>query len=160
MITANGLQYKDMVMVNLLQESKKRLNAGGGRMTVQRRLILETLGELGGHPSVEEIYDLARQTDPSLHLTTVYRTLRWLEREGLVSSCWFEDERHQERFDPGQPGEHYHFLCTSCKAVIEFDNLLVNTIKAQFELHTGAQVDIGRVVLYGLCAPCRDRQEK
>ena len=42
-----------------------------------------------------------------------------------------------------------------CKRVIEFDNLLVNTIKAQFELHSGAKVHSGSVVLYGLCSNCR-----
>ncbi len=72
-----------------------------------------------------------------------------------MRSRWFDEERRQERFDPANPGEHYHFVCYSCKRVIEFDNLLVNTIKAQFELHSGAQVDIGTVVLYGLCADCR-----
>ena len=127
-------------------------------MTSQRRLIMETLSEMGSHPTAEEIFTLAREKDPSLHLSTVYRTLRWLEQEGLVHSRFFDDERRQERFDPAPEKEHYHFFCTECKRVIEFDTLLVNAIKAQFELHTGAEVEIGSVVLYGLCAVCREKQ--
>jgi Fe2+ or Zn2+ uptake regulation protein len=145
-------------MDNLLEESKKRLNQRGGRMTAQRRLILETLESLNSHPTAEELYELVRQKDPSLHLSTVYRTLRWLEQEGLVSSRLFDKDSRQERFDPVYPSEHYHFLCTSCKTVIEFDTLLVNTIKAQFELHSGAEVEVGSVVLYGLCRKCRENQ--
>lgn len=125
-------------------------------MTAQRRLILETLSQMETHPTAEEIYHLARQQDPSLHLSTVYRTLRWLEQEGLVKARLFNDDCRKERFDPSLPAEHYHFLCTQCKRVIEFDTLLVNTIKAQFELHSGAQVEVGSVVLYGLCAACRE----
>lgn len=146
-------------MSNLLHESTKRLQGQGGRMTAQRRKILEALDSLSTHPTAEELYELVRKDDPGLHLSTVYRTLRWLEQEGLVSARVFHEDRRQERFDPTDP-EHYHFLCTSCKRVIEFDTLLVNTIKAQFELHSGAQVEVGSVVLYGLCVDCRQKEEE
>ena len=144
-------------MANLLQESTERLHTQGGRMTAQRRLILESLEGMGSHPTAEDLYGFAKQRDPSLHLSTVYRTLRWLEAEGLVSARLFGEDR-QERFDLAHPIEHYHFQCTSCKTLIEFDTLLVNAIKAQFELHSGAQVELGSVVLYGLCAKCRRLQ--
>lgn len=139
----------------LLEKSKKHLRAQGGRMTAQRRLIVETLSSLDTHPTAEEVYRIAREKDSTLHLSTVYRTLRWLEQEGLIASRLFDDERRQERFDATDLNEHYHFMCNSCKKVIEFDTLLVNTIKAQFELHSGAQVESGSVVLYGTCADCR-----
>lgn len=126
-------------------------------MTPQRQLILETIQEMSGHPTAEEIYELVLSHDSSLHLSTVYRTLRWLEQEGLVTSRLFNEGRRQERFDPALPSEHYHFLCTHCKKVIEFNNLLVNAIKAQFELHSGAYVEQGSVVLYGLCRECRQQ---
>jgi Fe2+ or Zn2+ uptake regulation protein len=142
-------------MSDLVATSLERLHAQGGRMTAQRRLILETLVEMSSHPTAEELFQLAQESDPSLHLSTVYRTLRWLEQEGLVQTRLFNDARRQERFDPTPTAEHYHFVCTGCKSVIEFDNLLVNVIKAQFELHSGAEVDSGSVTLYGLCAACR-----
>lgn len=142
-------------MIDLVAASQERIHAQGGRMTSQRRLILETLAEMQSHPTAEELFKIAHASDPSLHLSTVYRTLRWLEQEGLVQSRLFNDDRRQERFDPTPTAEHYHFVCTGCKTVIEFDNLLVNVIKAQFELHSGAEVDTGSVTLYGLCPQCR-----
>jgi Fe2+ or Zn2+ uptake regulation protein len=145
-------------MSDLLQKSQKRLKETGGRMTPQRRLILETLNTLECHPTAEDLFNLAQLRDPSLHLTTVYRTLRWLEQEGLISVRRFNEEHRQKRFDLAYPIEHYHFLCTLCKNVIEFDNLLVNAIKAQFELHSGAQVDVGSVTLYGVCPNCLKEQ--
>lgn len=145
-------------MSDLLLKTQKRIQSRGGRMTSQRRMIVETLQELGSHPTAEEIHEIVSRRDSSLHLSTVYRTLRWLEQEGLVSTHYFGDER-QERFDPSLPSEHYHFVCTQCKQIIEFDSLLVNAIKAQFELHSGAQVETGSVVLYGTCSTCRDASE-
>ena len=141
-------------MQDLVQEIQERIQAKGGRMTSQRRTIVEALQDMDSHPTAEELHAVVSERDSSLHLSTVYRTLRWLEQEGLVSTRTFGDER-QERFDPALPSEHYHFKCKLCKQIIEFDSLLVNTIKAQFELHSGAEVESGSVVLYGVCANCR-----
>lgn len=145
--------------MNLIEKAQQQLHTQGGRMTSQRRLILEALQNLSSHPTAEELYRLARRQDPHLNLSTVYRTLRWLETQDLVRSRLLDQDSRQERFDPVFPHEHYHFMCSECKQVIEFDNLLVNTIKAQFELHTGAQVESGSVVLHGLCARCAKQKE-
>ncbi len=143
-------------MDSLLEKTAVRLQETGGRLTSQRRLIVQVLENLNSHPTAEELHDLVKEFDASVHLSTVYRTLRWLEEEGLVSARVFNDAQLQERFDPVAPTEHYHFLCIHCKKVIEFNTLLVNAIKAQFELHSGAMVETGSVVLYGVCADCRN----
>ncbi len=71
-------------MVNLVSQASKALRANGGRMTAQRRLILETLDELGGHPTAEQVYNAVRQRVPTINPSTVYRTLSWLAEAGLV----------------------------------------------------------------------------
>jgi Fur family ferric uptake transcriptional regulator len=144
-------------MDSLLEKTATRLQETGGRLTSQRRLIVEVLEHLDSHPTAEELHELVKKYDASVHLSTVYRTLRWLEEEGLVSARVFNDALRQERFDPVAPAEHYHFLCVNCNKVIEFNTLLVNAIKAQFELHSGAMVETGSVVLYGICADCRKK---
>lgn len=142
-------------MASLIEESTYRLHAQSGRMTPQRRLILQTLEHLSSHPTAEQLYQIVHRKDPSISLSTVYRTLRWLQEEELVSTRLFDEERRQERFDPASPSEHHHFMCTSCKSVIEFDTRLIESIKTQFEEQSGAQVQVGSIVLYGLCARCR-----
>ena len=142
-------------MVDLIRDAHERLRAQGGRMTTQRRLLLTILESLGEHPTAEELFLLARQQDPSLNLSTVYRTLRWLEGENLVSTRVFAEERRQERFDAALPSEHHHFMCTSCKSVIEFDSELFGSIKLQFQEQNGASVVTGSIILYGLCSNCR-----
>ena len=142
-------------MSTLLQDASERLRAQGGRMTSQRLLILKTLNSVSGHPTAEELYDLVSAHDPSLNLSTVYRTLRWLEGEGLVSTRRFIEEHRQERFDPVHPSEHHHFLCSRCKQVIEFDHHLVKDIRRQFERENGVVVHEASVVFYGLCERCQ-----
>jgi Fe2+ or Zn2+ uptake regulation protein len=142
-------------MSQLVQETKKRLQAQGGRMTAQRRLILEALDQSRDHPTAEELFAIVNQQDQNLNLSTVYRTLRWLEQEELVSTRVFAGDRGQERFDAALPSEHHHFVCNTCKGVIEFDSRLFDQIKAQFEKRSGATIQSGSIMLYGLCDSCR-----
>jgi Fur family transcriptional regulator, ferric uptake regulator len=146
-------------MSQLIQESKKRLRAQGGRMTAQRRLILEALDKLSNHPTAEELFVIVKQKDATLHLSTVYRTLRWLEQEELVSARVFDDDRRQERFDAALPSEHHHFVCSICKNVIEFDTGLFDDIKQEFENQFDAMVQSGSIVLYGRCRLCKVMEE-
>jgi Fe2+ or Zn2+ uptake regulation protein len=142
-------------MGTLIQDARERLRTQGGRMTLQRRMVLEALECLGCHPTAEELYDVVRQRDPSINLSTVYRTLRWLEQEGLISARRFDEGSRQERFDPGLPSQHHHFMCTACNRVIEFDDDLIETIRVRFEEQSGAGVRTTSVVFYGLCPGCR-----
>jgi Fur family ferric uptake transcriptional regulator/Fur family peroxide stress response transcriptional regulator len=139
-----------------LEQVTQKLHAEGGRMTSQRRIILEALGTCPDHPTAEEIYLRARESDESLHLSTVYRTLRWLEEEGFVSPRWFEDEHRQERFDTTLDGngDHHHFRCRVCNAIIEFHDPLIEDIKAAYQARSGGRIENATLILYGVCQHC------
>ena len=139
---------------NLIELATRRLHAQGGRMTEQRRMILEALDCLGCHPTAEQIFAVVSQRDPAINLSTVYRTLRWLEQEGLVSARRFDEKSRQERFDPALPVEHHHFFCTGCETVIEFNDPKLSQVRALFERQNGARVEAFSVTLQGLCAEC------
>jgi Fe2+ or Zn2+ uptake regulation protein len=147
-------------MGDLIQEAHVRLRSQGGRMTAQRRLLFYILESLGEHPTAEELFHLARQQDSALNLSTVYRTLRWLEQENLVRARVFAEDRRQERFDAALPSEHHHFMCTHCKSVIEFDTELLGDIKFRFQEQNGASVTTGSIVLYGLCRLCKQGENE
>jgi Fe2+ or Zn2+ uptake regulation protein len=143
--------------MDLFQDAKQQLSHQGGRLTRQRRLILKALEAFDGHPTAEELYESIRAQAHSINLSTVYRNLRWLEDEGLIQSHRFEEDHGQQRFDPVQPHEHFHFICTECKQVVEFSTPFSDTIKRQFASQSGAQVNSAAIILYGLCADCQSR---
>lgn len=124
-------------------------------MTMQRRLILENLENTSNHPTAEELFEVVSKFDSKIHLSTVYRTLRWLEQEGLVSARRFDEGQRQERFDPALPTEHDHFVCKYCQRVIEFNDPQKQAIRDHFEIETGAAVETISIELYGLCADCQ-----
>jgi Fe2+ or Zn2+ uptake regulation protein len=145
-------------MDNLILQATTVLRARGGRMTAQRRTILEALEELGGHPTAEEVYTAVREKDATLNPSTVYRTLAWLENAGLVSHCHLDagpDGEHSERYDPTAPIEHHHFVCADCGQVVEFESSRIAEIKAEFAMQHGARVERAALTLYGSCAACQ-----
>ncbi len=147
-------------MDTLVQQVAIRLRDEGGRMTSQCRLILQALEELGGHPTAEEIFRHVSRQSPGINLSTVYRTLNWLEENGFISPRWFEEERRRERFEPAvltAPSRHptpFHFLCRSCNRILEFADPRMDEIVAQFERRSGARVKDVELTLYGLCQAC------
>jgi Fur family transcriptional regulator, ferric uptake regulator len=146
-------------MAQLTREAAITLRSTGGRMTTQRRLILETLESLGGHPTADEVYAVVRRRDPRLNPSTIYRTLAWLESAGLVSHCHLDAGpagEHSERYDPVTPVEHHHFVCTTCGQVTEFVAPQVEAIKAEFATEHYIVVEKAALTLYGQCAACKD----
>ena len=143
----------------LTEKAISRLQGRKGRITEQRRLILEALETFSTHPTAEELHLRVQETDPHVNLSTVYRTLRWLQTEGLVSGRVFSEDERQERFDAHTPEEHHHFLCQSCKRIIEFDEEppLEELILA-FERSSGVRVERVGLVLYGLCQCQQDQR--
>ncbi len=149
-----------MTNSQLTRQVTETLRAQGGRMTAQRRLILDLLQSDPSHPTAEEIYLLAKRDDPSLNLSTVYRTLNWLEERGFVNPRRFDDNHSHKHFDPVQdePGERVHFHCRRCDRVIEFAapqvEPLVVQIKDEIAHQYGLQVQEAALVLSGLCSEC------
>jgi len=142
---------------SLSQLAIHHLHARGGRMTTQRQVILDALENLEGHPTAEDIYLAVRGSDPTVHISTVYRTLTWLGEQGLVNPRWFQEDRRQQRFDQAGCLDHHHFRCLVCNEIIEFAEPLVDQIKLTFEMESGAQVSNASLVLYGECPHCRDQ---
>ena len=143
-------------MKQLVNTVHARLHDQGGRMTPQRRIILQILEKQADHPTADELYELVREANPGVNLSTIYRTLRWLEEEELVNAREFREERHQMRFDPALPGAHHHFVCEGCKTVIEFNDAEIDRIAQGFEQTNGVAVKRAVLTLYGLCANCQE----
>jgi Fe2+ or Zn2+ uptake regulation protein len=137
--------------------AQRSLSSSGGRMTPQRRMILETLESLTDHPTAEQLYVVVHARAPEINRSTVYRTLNWLETEGLVSSRRFNGDQRAGQFDPRPACDHHHFICTECDLVVEFEHPLIDTIIADFQRDHALEVCEASIVLRGVCPACRAR---
>ncbi len=64
---------------NQKPDYERMLRKAGVRITRPRRVIVEILSASDDHPDALEIFRRASEIDPSLSLSTVYRTMKLLE---------------------------------------------------------------------------------
>ena len=84
------------------------------RITRQRRIIIEELRSLPGHPTASELYEAVRRRLPNISLATVYRNLELMTVKGLIQRIVVDSRL--KRFD-ANPEVHYHARCIRCGAI-------------------------------------------
>jgi len=70
--------------MNRKRKCYHKLSDSGIRMTSTRKNIIEILLDTHDHLSVEDIFKKAYIMNPSIGLTTIYRTLDLLEQMGIL----------------------------------------------------------------------------
>jgi len=126
----------------------ERLCADRGlRMTGQRRVIARVLSEAHDHPDVEEVYRRASARDPRISLSTVYRTVRLMEGEGIVERHDFGDGR--ARYEPAGHDHHDHLINVKTGEVIEFTNEDIERLQERVAKELGFRLIGHRLELFG-----------
>lgn len=129
----------------------------GQRITAQRRLLLDLLRKAPGHLDADELYRLAKEKEPRISLSTVYRSLRLFKELGLIEERRFADEHHH--YETKGKTEHHHLICLGCGRVVEFECPLTAKMKDDVGRECGFDVVNADVRLEGYCERCRRRRQ-
>jgi len=140
-----------------LETNRRALNAAGLRVTNQRALVLEIIRQGRGHLDADEVYRRAREKQPRLSLSTVYRTLRLFQKLGLIEELHFDEAHHH--YEVKLPVEHHHLVCLGCGRVIEFHYPLPRYVKRNVPEAKDFKVIETEVRMTGYCAKCRRSQK-
>lgn len=122
------------------------------RNSMQRRLVLEAVEALGGHPTAEEIFSALKKDCPSIGRGTVYRNLNLLAREGEIGRIGVANA--PDRFEC-KNFLHYHMRCRKCGRLFD------SPLPYRKELDGGATPEEGffierhHILFEGLCRDCR-----
>jgi Fur family ferric uptake transcriptional regulator len=127
----------------------------GYRLTPQRQLILAAVSELGGHCTPEAIYQQVQTKTSAINRATVYRTLDFFLTLGLVTVA--HGIEGQVIYELAGPTPHHHLVCQRCEAVLPVDHALVEPLFEELRARFGFQVNTDHLMLFGLCASCRDQ---
>ena len=128
-------------------------NLKGQRITSQRKLLLELLQQSEGHLDAEELYRLAKEREPRISLSTVYRNLSLFKKLGLIQERHFAEEHHH--YETKGKKEHHHMICLGCGKVIEFESPLIHKLKTEMSRQAGFKITGSEVYLEGYCERCR-----
>jgi len=132
---------------------KQILRAEGKRVTSQRALLLRIIQGSSGHLDADEIYRQAREHDPRISLSTVYRTLKLLKELGLVEEFHFDEEHHH--YEMAADTVHYHLVCTECGRIVEFQSPLLDELAAELKREHGFALERLQIDGLGRCQECQ-----
>jgi Fur family ferric uptake transcriptional regulator len=119
------------------------------RRTRQRDAILRTLRNAGSPLSPPEILKGAGRLKRGLGLATVYRTLKSLRDEELISEVQLPGQ--PPRFELSGKRHHHHFECRTCGKVYEIEGCPRGLSRLA---PRGMRVERHELTLYGRCAAC------
>jgi len=131
---------------------KSELRARGYRLTPQRQLVLEAVGELG-HATPEEILAAVRRTASTVNVSTVYRTLELLEELSLVQHTHLG--HGAPTYSVATDDDHLHLVCRNCGRVEEAGTQVLAEAVQRLEAERGFSVDVSHFAVFGSCRECR-----
>ena len=147
-IEANEVEKR----VNVFSEFCRRY---GVKATHQRSEIYREVACTDEHPDAEKIYARVRKRIPEMSLDTVYRTLRLLEKKGLISRVGPLGAK--TRFD-ANTDRHHHFVCTQCGFMGDVNSGGWNGCRVPGGAMTLGTVNSIHVEFRGLCKACQSKR--
>lgn len=125
-------------------------------MTGPRRTIIQVIGEAEDHPDVVELHRRAAAIDGRISLSTVYRTVKLLETEGILQRLEFQGER--SRYEKASREHHDHLINLATGDVIEFRSEEIEALQAEIARRLGYRLVSHRLELYAV--PLGERPEE
>lgn len=119
----------------------------GLKMTAQRRVIAQVLGESDDHPDVEAVHRRAVRIDPRISIATVYRTVRLFEEANILERHDFREGR--SRYEEAGTEHHDHLIDLESGAVIEFQSEEIERLQKEVADRLGYRLVGHRLELYG-----------
>ncbi|MEM8823055.1 MAG: Fur family transcriptional regulator, partial [Pseudomonadota bacterium] len=116
--------------------------------TGPRRVVAEVLEAAQDHPDVETIHARAVETDASISIATVYRTVKLFEESGLLERREFGDGR--ARYEDAERDHHDHLIDVNTGEVIEFVDPEIEALQEKIAERLGYDLRGHRLELFGV----------
>jgi Fur family ferric uptake transcriptional regulator len=142
-------------------EMESALRMRGFRMTLPRRVILDSLSKTDDHLLAKDVYLRINKRHPDIGLTTVYRTLDLLVRMGLINKFEFGEGQSRYELAWEYKNHHHHLVCLECGKIIDYHDFIEDEIKFFDRIQKSLsrkyrfKIDNHEVYFYGKCQECR-----
>ncbi len=134
--------------------------AGNGYTTANRKKILAFLKENGNHTvTVTDIDAYLKECDSEVNITTIYRYLDKLEKEGSVIK-YVAEKGSQATYQYVESGHncegHLHLKCVKCGGVIHLECAFMHEIAEHVSKEHGFELQCKNSIVYGVCKECKN----
>jgi Fe2+ or Zn2+ uptake regulation protein len=128
------------------------LRSHGLRVTATRLAVLDALGELPAHLTVEQVAESARRRIGSLSTQAVYDIMRALHEVGMVRRI--EPAGSAALFETRVGDNHHHLVCRDCGLTVDVDCVVGDAPCLAPSAAPGFEVDEAEVIFWGRCPEC------
>ena len=92
----------------------------GFRKTRPREVVLSILKDRDEHLTAEEIYNIAKRIYPEIGFSSVYRTLKLFEEQGIAEAINIRGmKRYFQLKKQACPSARIHLICTDCNEIMD-----------------------------------------
>lgn len=127
---------------------------GGARVSAQRLVIARVVRGMRTAFTAEELHLAVADASPGIGLATVYRAIGAMQEAGSVVNVGERDGSALLALCV-RSDHHHHLVCTRCGRVLGVECPLGDAV-SNTATRDGHLVTSHEVVLYGVCAHCRN----
>ncbi|RIK41633.1 MAG: transcriptional repressor [Chloroflexi bacterium] len=140
----------------LSDETLRRLQERGYRVTGPRRAVLEAAQTWDGAFTADELWSHLEQSSQPVGRATVFRTLDLLVQHGVLDRLHRPDGCHTYIVSIGSDRHHHHLICSDCGAVVQFEGCSVDAMLGELGRQTNFRISGHWLEVFGTCAACQD----
>ena len=118
------------------------------RWTSQLSSILEIMYEAENFLSAEQVHEILRQRDANVGIATVYRNLRKMVGQGLISEVSWKGVNYYTK----HPFSNAFFVCERCGRMLRID--IPITDQGYLSGEIGMRVNRWKMTFEGICEEC------
>jgi Fur family ferric uptake transcriptional regulator len=138
----------------LVDDAVARLRAQGERITVPRRLVLDSLARSTEHLSADDLFERVGDRAPGVHRATIYRTIDALVRAGIVAHVHLPHGAATYHLLAPGGRAHLHVVCRECGRLVDVPSDLLDGVATSLSDDFDFRLDADHVALTGWCSAC------
>ena len=125
-------------------------------LTKQRETVLRVIRESEKHLTANEVFDDARRLLSGISFATVYNSLSYLKKEGLIGEIKLgTDANLYDR----KLTRHDHALCNNCGKLVDLELSIPKKLLEEAANRSKFKPDTIELTLRGLCPECSEQKE-
>ncbi len=132
----------------------KRIREQGYRLTPQRQIIMDALCAIGGHASVNAVYERVHLRSPAINRATIYRTLHFFRDLHLVVASEIDGDTV---YEVAGKTSHHHLICNQCGRVQTLGEHDLEGLTSYLFDTYGFEPLLEHLMISGLCRCCREQ---
>jgi Fe2+ or Zn2+ uptake regulation protein len=121
-------------------------------LTKQRRAVLRVIRDSNEHLTANEVFEHARRLLPGISFATVYNSLRYLKKEGLIGEVRFGADC--TRYDRTLK-RHDHAICNYCGKLVDLELSIPEGLIKEAARRSKFEAGSIELTLRGLCPECK-----